>query len=162
MKNILVIGSGFAGSGISRELAEACLDIKIIDKSNHIGGNAYDYLDENGILIHKYGPHIFHTNNKRVFDYLSKYTEWIEYKHKVKAKLRDGSYVTFPVNKETKKIVGENNILDIFFRPYTRKMWGMDLEDLNPDIAKRIPIRDDDNEYYFPDDKYQYLSLIHI
>jgi len=157
MKNILVIGSGFAGSVISRELAEAGLNIKIIDKRNHIGGNAYDYLDENGILIHKYGPHIFHTNNKRVFDYLSKYTEWIEYKHKVKAKLRDGSYVTFPVNKETKKIVGENNILDIFFRPYTRKMWGMELEDLNPDIAKRIPIRDDDNEYYFPDDKYQYM-----
>jgi len=71
--------------------------------------------------------------------------------------LKDGRYVTLPVNKETKDIVGEENVLDIFFRPYTKKMWGVELDKLNPDIINRVPIRDDDNELYFPDDKIQYM-----
>jgi len=107
--------------------------------------------------MHQYGPHLFHTNNKKVYDFLSQYTEWVEYKHKVKAQLADGRYVTLPVNKETKEIVGEENVLDIFFRPYTKKMWGKELEELDPSIINRVPIRDDDNEYYFPNDEYQAL-----
>ena len=61
------------------------------------------------------------------------------------------------MNRETKKIVGEENIIETFFRPYSEKMWGIKLEELSPDILKRIPSRDDDNEYYFPDDKYQFI-----
>ena len=154
---ILVVGAGFYGSIVARELAEAGHDITVIDKRRHIAGNAYDYENTDGIRIHQYGPHLFHTNNKEVVDYLSKYTEWVPYYHKVKAILDNGQYVTLPVNKETKEIVGEENVLDVFFRPYTKKMWGKELEELDPSIMNRVPIRDDDNELYFPKDKYQLM-----
>jgi len=156
MKSILIVGAGFSGAVIARELAEAGHKVTIIDQRNHIGGNAYDY-DHEGIRIHKYGPHLFHTNNKEVVDWLSKFTEWVDYKHKVKAQLDDGTYVTLPVNRETKEIVGEENILDTFFRPYTLKMWGKTLDELDPSIINRIPTRDDDNELYFPNDEYQMM-----
>ena len=109
-KKILIIGAGFSGSIIARELAEKGFKVTLIEKRNHIGGNAFDYVNEFGIRIHKYGPHLFHTNNAKVYKYLSKYTKWIPYKHKVKAQLKDGRYVTFPANNETKQIVGEKNI----------------------------------------------------
>lgn len=154
---ILIVGAGFSGAVIARELADKGYKIVIIDKRDHIAGNAYDYDNELGIKIHKYGPHLFHTNNKTVFDWLSNYTEWTPYKHKVKAILSDGRYVTLPVNKETKTIVGEENIIDTFIRPYSEKMWGMKLEELDPQIINRVPIRDDYNEYYFPNDEYQFM-----
>ena len=151
----LVVGAGFSGATIARELAEAGHDITVIDQRPHVAGNAYDYTNVYGIRIHKYGPHLFHTNNKEVFEWLSRFTEWVPYKHKVKAQLVDGRYVTLPVNKETKEIVGEQNVLDVFFRPYTKKMWGVTLDELNPEIANRVPVRNDMNEFYFPDDEYQ-------
>jgi len=154
---ILVVGAGFSGAVIARELAEADHHVTVIDKRHHIAGNAFDYVEENGIKVHKYGPHLFHTNNADVVYWLSQFTEWVDYKHKVKAQLDDGSYVTLPVNKETKEIVGEENVLDIFFRPYTKKMWGKTLDELDPSIINRVPTRDDDNEYYFPNDEYQLM-----
>ena len=153
----LIVGAGFAGATIARMLADAGHKAVVIDKRDHIAGNAYDYTNEYGIRIHKYGPHLFHTNNKKVFDFMSRFTEWVDYKHKVKAQLSDGRYVTLPVNKETKEIVGEENVIDIFFRPYTYKLWGKTIEELDPSILKRVPVRDDDNEYYFPNDEYQAL-----
>jgi UDP-galactopyranose mutase len=154
---ILIVGAGFSGAVIARECAAAGHLVKVIDKRDHIGGNAYDYIDSNGIRIHKYGPHLFHTNNEKVVQWLSQFTEWQPYQHKVKAQLNDGTYVTLPVNKETKEIVGEDNVLDIFFRPYTKKMWGKSLDELDPSIINRVPIRDDDNELYFPNDEYQIM-----
>lgn len=154
---ILIVGAGFSGAVIARECAAAGHLVKVIDKRDHIGGNAYDYIDSNGIRIHKYGPHLFHTNNEKVVQWLSQFTEWQPYQHKVKAQLNDGTYVTLPVNKETKEIVGEENVLDIFFRPYTKKMWGKSLDELDPSIINRVPIRDDDNELYFPNDEYQMM-----
>jgi UDP-galactopyranose mutase len=151
----LVVGAGFSGAVIARELAEAGHIVKVIDARDHVAGNAYDYTNEHGIRIHKYGPHLFHTNNKVVYEYLGKFTEWVPYQHKVKAMLADGRFVTLPVNRKTKDLVGEDNVIDIFFRPYSKKMWGMELEALNPEILNRVPIRDDDNELYFPDDLYQ-------
>ena len=154
---ILVVGAGFAGATIARELANDGHTVVVMDERNHIGGNAYDHTNQHGIRIHKYGPHIFHTNNKKVYDWVTQYGEWVEYKHKVKAQLADGQYVTLPVNRHTKEIVGEDNIIDTFYRPYTKKMWGKELEELDPSITKRIPIRDDDNELYFPNAEYQVL-----
>ena len=158
MKNkILVVGAGFSGSTIARQLAEVGCECDVIESRPHIAGNAHDYTNEHGIRIHTYGPHIFHTNDKKVYDWVKKFGEWSEYKHKVKAQLEDGTFVTLPVNQETKSIVGEENILDIFYRPYTKKMWGVTLDELDSSIIHRIPVRDDDNEYYFPNDKYQML-----
>ena len=149
------MGAGLAGAVVARELAEAGFPVRVIDRRSHIAGNAYDEVNAHGIRVHKYGPHIFHTNNQRVVDWLSRFTTWIPYRHKVKAMLSDGRLVTLPVNRETKAIVGEANIVDTFFRPYTRKMWGLEIEQLSPDILNRVPVRDDLNEYYFPDDQFQ-------
>jgi UDP-galactopyranose mutase len=157
--NYLVVGAGLSGVTIARELAEAGHTVDVIDKRDHVAGNAYDYTNAHGIRVHEYGPHLFHTNNKEVFDYLSKFTEWAPYQHKVKAQLTDGRYATLPVNRETKDMVGEENVLDIFFRPYTKKMWGVELDDLNPEVINRVPIRDDDNELYFPNDEFQAMPV---
>ncbi len=157
MKNILVVGCGFSGAVIAREIAESGCSVTIIDKRSHIGGNAFDYINEYGIRIHKYGPHLFHTNNEKVFNWLSKFTEWIEYSHKVKAMLNDGRLVTLPINQETTSIVGEENLIDTFIRPYSEKMWGMSLEEIDPQIINRIPRRNDDNELYFPNDRFQFM-----
>jgi UDP-galactopyranose mutase len=157
MSKILVVGAGFSGAAIARTLADAGHFVKVIDKRNHVGGNCYDYENGHGIRVHKYGPHIFHTNNKEVVDWVFKFGEWVPYQHKVKAVLKDGRYVTLPVNKETKEIVGEENIIDTFIRPYTKKMWDKDIEELDPSILQRVPIRDDMNELYFPNDQYQIM-----
>lgn len=155
--NILVVGAGFSGATIARELAEAGHKITVIDVRAHVGGNAYDYVNNYGIRVHKFGPHLFHTNQERVFNYLSKFTTWIPYQHKVRALLKDGSTVVFPPNAETKKIVGKDNILDVLYRPYTKKMWGKSLEEVAPNILNRVPGRDDDVDLYFPDATYQAL-----
>ena len=101
MFDYLIVGAGFAGSVMAERLAvDAGKKVLIIDKRPHIGGNAYDHYDDAGILVHKYGPHIFHTNSKPVFEYLSKFTEWRPYQHRVQAWV-DGQLVPIPINLET-------------------------------------------------------------
>jgi UDP-galactopyranose mutase len=101
MYDYLIVGAGFAGSVLAERLAAgAGKKVLLIDKRNHIGGNAFDYFNEEGILIHKYGPHIFHTNSADVFNYLSRFTEWRNYQHKVLASV-DGQLVPIPINLNT-------------------------------------------------------------
>jgi UDP-galactopyranose mutase len=101
MFDYLVVGAGFAGATIAERLAShAGKRVLICDKRPHIGGNAYDCHDEHGILIHKYGPHIFHTNSAEVFGYLSRFTEWRPYQHRVRASV-DGQIVPIPINLDT-------------------------------------------------------------
>ncbi len=100
MFNYLIVGCGLAGMTAARILAEKGHKILIVDKRNNIGGNIYDYYNEEGILIHKYGPHIFHTNNKEVFEFLSRFTEWREYQHKVLSYV-NGMLVPMPINLDT-------------------------------------------------------------
>ena len=98
MYDYLIVGAGFAGSVLSQILAsQSGKKILLVEKRNHIAGNAYDEYDENQILIHKYGPHIFHTNSEKVFNYLSGFTEWIPYEHKVLAVHR-GKLYPVPIN----------------------------------------------------------------
>jgi len=101
MFDYLIVGAGFAGSVMAERLAaDAGKKVLIIDKRPHIGGNAYDHHDDAGILVHKYGPHIFHTNSKEVFEYLSAFTEWRQYQHRVQACV-DGQLLPIPINLET-------------------------------------------------------------
>jgi len=101
MFDYLIVGAGFAGSVLAERLAtQANKKVLIIDKREHIGGNAYDYYNNDGILIHKYGPHIFHTNSKEVFEYLSRFTPWRPYEHRVLASV-DGQLVPIPINLNT-------------------------------------------------------------
>ena len=82
----VVVGTGFAGAVTARELAErGGKKVLVIEKRGHIGGNMYDELDDAGILVHRYGAHIFHTNDKRAFDYVRRFTEWRDYQHEVLA-----------------------------------------------------------------------------
>jgi UDP-galactopyranose mutase len=100
MKNVLIAGAGFAGSVCARELAEAGHRIQVVDRRPHIGGNAFDTHDTHGNLIHPYGPHIFHTNSKRVFEYLSRFTDWRFYEHRVLAQV-GSQRLPIPINRST-------------------------------------------------------------
>src|SRR4051812_8759763 len=101
MFDYLIVGAGFAGSVLAERLARGSgKKVLLVDRRNHIGGNAYDCFDDAGILIHKYGPHIFHTASKEVFDYLSRFTDWRQYQHKVLASV-DGQLVPIPINLDT-------------------------------------------------------------
>lgn len=98
--DFLVVGAGFAGAVCARQLAEAGRTVLLIDRRPHIGGNAYDCRDSHGVLIHPYGPHIFHTNSKKVFEYLSRFTHWRFYEHRVLAVV-DGELYPLPINRST-------------------------------------------------------------
>lgn len=101
MYDYLIVGAGFAGSVMAERLAsQRNKKVLIVEKRSHIGGNAYDEYDEHGILVHRYGPHIFHTNSKQVFVYLSNFTEWRFYEHKVLAQL-NGNLYPLPINRLT-------------------------------------------------------------
>jgi UDP-galactopyranose mutase len=109
MFDYLIVGAGFAGSVLAERLANGLgKKVLICDVRPHIGGNAYDFYNDEGILIHKYGPHIFHTNSAEIFDYLSRFTEWREYQHRVLASV-DGMHVPIPINLDTiNKLYGLN------------------------------------------------------
>jgi UDP-galactopyranose mutase len=96
----LVAGAGFSGCVMAERLAQHGRRVLLVDKRPHIGGNAFDHLDRAGILIHKYGPHIFHTNSADVFAYLSRFTQWRQYEHRVLAHV-DGKLLPIPINLDT-------------------------------------------------------------
>ena len=101
MFDYLIVGAGFAGSVLAERLArDAGKKVLVVDKRNHIAGNTYDYYDKEGILVHKYGPHIFHTNSREVYDYLGQFTKWYPYEHRVLASV-DGTLVPIPINLTT-------------------------------------------------------------
>ena len=186
-KNVLVVGAGFAGATIARKLAENDINVLVIDKRDHVAGNAFDYINNKGERIHKYGPHLLHGNNKSIaLQFLNNFTEWVKYEHKVKALLNDGRFTVLPVNRKTiediyqRKFSSEdevrsfldslrsnrinptnsdeffesqvgNKIADIFFRPYTRKMWGMDPKYLTVGVGSRLPVRTNYDDRYFSD-----------
>lgn len=100
MNSILIVGAGFAGSVLARKLADAGSNVVMIDRRPHIAGNAYDELDDHGVLVHRYGPHIFHTNSERVWQFLSRFTEWLPYEHRVRGVV-EGKLYPFPINRDT-------------------------------------------------------------
>jgi UDP-galactopyranose mutase len=101
MFDYLIVGAGFAGSVVASQMARNFgKKVLLIDRRDHIGGNAYDQYNDDGILIHKYGPHIFHTNSLDVYEYLSQFTEWRQYEHRVRAWV-DGQLVPIPINLDT-------------------------------------------------------------
>ncbi len=195
-KSILVVGAGFAGACYARELAEAGHTVLVIDQRPHIAGNAYDEVSAEGVRVHRYGPHLFHTNNEDVVAWLRRFGDLMPYEHKVEAVVSvdggAGRRVPLPVNRTTindifgLSLAGEADVhaflasqgepiaeprnagehlrsrigpvlTDLFFRPYTRKMWALDLEDMDAAVVKRIPLRTDDEDRYFPGDRFQYL-----
>ena len=101
MFDYLIVGAGLAGAVMAERLANRLgKKVLLVDKRNHIAGNTYDYYNKDGILVHKYGPHIFHTNSKEVYDYLGQFTTWRPYEHRVLASV-DGMFVPIPINLNT-------------------------------------------------------------
>jgi UDP-galactopyranose mutase len=97
----LVVGAGYAGAVLAERLAAGLgARVLVIDRRGHVAGNAYDYYDEHGVLCHRYGPHIFHTQSEKVFSYLSRFTEWRPYEHRVLAEV-DGRLLPIPINRTT-------------------------------------------------------------
>jgi UDP-galactopyranose mutase len=97
----LIVGAGFAGSVLAERLARGSgKSVLLCDRRNHVGGNAYDHADAAGILVHKYGPHIFHTNSREIFEYLSRFTTWRAYEHRVLASV-EGKLLPIPINLDT-------------------------------------------------------------
>jgi UDP-galactopyranose mutase len=128
MFDYLIVGAGFAGSVLAERLAtRSNKKVLVIDKRSHIGGNAYDHYNEDGILIHKYGPHIFHTNSKDVFDYLGNFTDWRPYEHRVLASV-DGQLVPMPIN------------LDTINKLYGLKLTSFEVEQFFESVAEEVPV----------------------
>ena len=178
----VVVGSGFAGGVVARELAErAGKRVLIIEKRPHIGGNMYDEKDEAGILVHKYGPHIFHSNDKRAFDYARRFSGFLGYQHRVLADWY-GTYMPVPFNKNSMEIAfGEEKaahyiekLIDTFgderreqddpelaeiadfvyknvFLYYTQKQWGLTPEEVDPSVTARVPVFISRDNRYFQD-----------
>lgn len=98
---VLVVGAGFAGAVCARVLAESGCRVEIVEKRTHVAGNAFDEFDASGILVHRYGPHIFHTNSKTVFGFLSRFTKWRRYEHRVLSDIGNGQLYPIPINRKT-------------------------------------------------------------
>jgi UDP-galactopyranose mutase len=125
MFDYLIVGAGFAGSVMAERLARvAGLRVLLVDRRPHVGGNAYDHYNEAGLLVHRYGPHIFHTNSRQIFEYLSQFTAWRPYQHRVRAWV-DGQLVPIPIN------------LDTVNRLYGLRLSAFQLEDFFSSVAEK-------------------------
>lgn len=181
----LIVGAGCAGCVLAERLANGLgQEVLLIDRRGHVAGNAYDVRNDDGLFVQRYGPHIFHTQNEAVWDYLGRFTEWNGYVHRVLAAVGDKS-VYLPISLETmerlcgrtftpetlrayfderrmrlEKIenardvvvsqVGEE-LYELLFRNYTRKQWGLDPQQLDPQVTRRLPVRFDRDTRYFAD-----------
>ncbi len=110
MFDYVIVGAGFAGATVAAQMARNFgKRVMLLDRRSHVGGNAYDHYDRAGVLVHKYGPHIFHTNSRDVIDYLSLFTEWRTYEHRVLASV-DGKLVPIPINLDTVNVLHGLNL----------------------------------------------------
>jgi len=175
----LIVGAGFAGATMARLLADAGKRVLVIDKRDHIGGNAYDYTNEHGVRVQKYGVHAFHTNSDAIWEWLSRFTEWHPYEHRVVVSV-DGDLLPFPPNQDTLWTLGYEpsadhaeripnpknaeeqclatvgaSLYSIFFEGYTQKQWGKHPRDLDAALTARIPFRPNSREDRVFTDKHQ-------
>lgn len=166
----LIVGAGLFGATCARLLTDAGKTVLVIEKRDHVAGNCYDDII-NGIPICRYGGHIFHTNSRRIWDFVNRFSVWRFYEHRVKASYQ-GKIYSFPPNLATFDQIGitpgpegERQIRRMFFEGYTAKQWGRPYDQVPTSITSRVPIRYTYDDRYFSD-RYQgvpedgYTSLI--
>jgi UDP-galactopyranose mutase len=147
----LIVGAGFAGAVCAERLAAAGKRVLVVDQRAHVGGNAYDEYDEHGILVHRYGAHIFHTKSSAIIEYLSRFTEWYHFEHRVLSAV-GGQLLPFPINERTLLAFDgdEARAREAMIEPYTRKQWGPYAADLSPIVLGRVKTRANEEDRYFP------------
>tara|TARA_R100000008_G_scaffold86724_1_gene81138 strand:- start:3853 stop:4842 length:990 start_codon:yes stop_codon:yes gene_type:complete len=149
----LIVGAGLSGATAAFLLKNKGFDVEVFESRDHIAGNCFDYTEEK-MTVHKYGPHSFHTNNKKIWDFINQFGEFIPYCHVVKANTNEG-LIPLPFNIESANIVGsksEEEIIDLVFKDYSEKMWGLPWDELPNTIKNRVPkIRNSTNPCYHND-----------
>lgn len=175
--NISIIGAGITGLTLAVELHKKFIDSNITiyeERNKEIGGNCFDSLSREG-YIQKYGPHIFHTKNKSIWDFLNNFTEFELYQHKVLSYI-DGNYYHIPLQKNEINFnnINENDYSNAedyltaligkektekFFKYYSEKQWGVSFNLLPIEVVKRIPLNENNDYRYFPKDKYQGIPI---
>jgi len=176
----IVVGSGITGATIARQLVDAGLDVLVVDRRSHIGGNVHDFTHESGVRIHTYGPHYFRTNSDSLWEFVNRFTDFHLYRPIVYS-LVDGRYVIWPLNKsylqaevgpewkpdrtdppsnfeEASLAMMPRIIYDRFIKGYTSKQWGVDPRSLSKELAGRFNVREDD-EQFFSQHKHQGIPL---
>jgi UDP-galactopyranose mutase len=155
----LIIGAGLFGATCARLLADAGQNVAVIERREHIAGNCFD-SPVNGIPVSRYGGHIFHTNSRKIWDFVNRYSVWRYYEHRVKASYK-GKVYSLPPNLATFDQIGalpgpegERLIRRMFFEGYTQKQWGKPWEALPESVKRRVPVRYTYDDRYF-DDRYQ-------
>jgi UDP-galactopyranose mutase len=134
----LIVGAGFAGSVLAERLADSGKRVLVVERRPHIGGLAYDHTDDAGVLVHRYGPHVFHTNSKRVFDYLSAFTEWRPYEHRVLASV-EGQLLPLPINLDTvNRLYGLNLTSFDLEKFYLRQGEGVEVRTSEDAIVSKV------------------------
>jgi UDP-galactopyranose mutase len=155
---IIIVGCGLSGITAARILKNKGHEVKIFETRNHIGGNCYD-SNVNGVMLHNYGPHIFHTDDEDVFNFLNEFTEWIPFKLQPKGNTKLG-LISLPYSKKTILEIGtelsEEQIIDVIFKDYSEKQWGVSFDQINKSIINRIPkTKDCEDPTWFEGQKYQ-------
>lgn len=152
MIEYLVVGAGLYGATAARLLKDAGREVLVLERRAVIGGNCHDALVD-GVRVSTYGGHIFHTNSTRIWEFASRFTDWLPYIHRVKA-CAGGLLYSFPPNAITFEQLGTDD-LDVirrtFFAGYTAKQWGRAIDDVPADVLARIPIRQSRDDRYFND-----------
>ena len=159
MYDYLIVGAGLFGATCARLLTDAGQSALVIERRSHIAGSCYD-APVNGVPVGRYGGHIFHTNSKRVWDYVNRFAEWRFYEHRVKASYR-GKIYSLPPNMATFDQIGARpgpdgvrRIREMFFEGYTRKQWGKPWDEIPESVKRRVPVRYNYDDRYFSD-RYQ-------
>ena len=155
MKSV-VVGCGISGITAAILLKEKGYDVEIFDTRHHIGGNCYDKKIE-GVMVHQYGPHGFHTNNEKVWKFLNKYSKFNDVCLRVVGNTADG-LIPLPYSPASEKIIGSKTpeqIKELIFKDYSEKMWGIPWDKFPKSISGRVPTKRDDPSLCFHLDKYQ-------
>jgi len=160
---IQIIGCGLSGITAAVLLKEKGHDVEIFESRSHIGGNCHD-TNLAGTLVHSYGPHCFHTDDEKVYSFLSRYTKWLPFELRPKGNT-DLGLISLPYSKTTIKEIGrelsQDEIIEYIFRGYSEKQWGVPLEQISNNIIGRIPkVADKENPTWFEGQKYQCIPLL--